>query len=162
MPSYLCGDSNLCFICKFFFRLPVGHTHEDIDACFGTIATWFGTSIIQNPQEYKLAVEKAFSGEGKKIKCCVNDVFVVSDYQSFFEDCIDTHFGRTHKLEWTQHQYCFEAVEISRLFPCGAKFTYRKYSSDKVVVINKKPALLCKTAIRRKTGKLDSLLFVNN
>ena len=40
----------------------MGHTHEDIDACFGTIASWFDRTIIQTPQEYKLALEAAFAG----------------------------------------------------------------------------------------------------
>ena len=135
-------------------RLPVGHTHEDIDACFGTIATWFQRNIIQTPQDYKQQIETAFNGGAdSKLKCNVEDVFVVPNYQSFFGESIDKNFGRMHKREWTQHQYRFEAVTISNHFPGRAKFTYRKYASDKVVVIDKKPILSCRTPVGILTGK---------
>jgi hypothetical protein len=135
--------------------LPVGHTHEDIDGCFGTIAQWFTKTIIHTPKEYKTSIEKAFEGgEYSKLKCRVVDVFVVPDYQSFFGSSIDPYFGRLHKLKWTQHQYRFEAVTISELFPNGAKFTYRKYSSDKVVLIEKRPPFLCKHSLGKLTGQI--------
>jgi hypothetical protein len=60
-----------------------------------------------------------------------------------------------HKREWTQHQYRFEAVTIAddNYFPHGAKFTYRKYACYKVVVIDKKPILSCRTPVGILTGK---------
>ena len=135
-------------------RLPVGHTHEDIDACFGVIASWYGTHIVHTPDEYKAAIEEAFGAESSKLKCKVVDVFVVPNYQAFFAPAIDPHFGRTHKMEWTQHQYRFEAVTISDHFPNGVKFTYRKFSCDKVVVIDKKPIINCRTPVGILTGNL--------
>ena len=87
------------------------------------------------------------------MKCNVEDVFVVPNYQSFFGESIDKNFGRMHKREWTQHQYRFEAVTISSHFPGGAKFTYRKYASDKVVVIDKQPILSCRTPVGILTGR---------
>ena len=59
------------------------------------------------------------------------------------------------KREWTQHQYRFEAVTIAddNYFPHGAKFTYRKYACDKVVVNDKKPILSCRTPVGILTGK---------
>ena len=61
-----------------------------------------------------------------------------------------------HKREWTQHQYRFEAVTIDEgnYFPHGAKFTYRKYACDKVVVIDKKPILSCRTPVGILTGEI--------
>ena len=135
-------------------RLPVGHTHEDIDACFGVIATWYGRHIVHTPQEYAEAIESAFGAESSKLKCKVVDVFVVPNYQEFFSSSIDQHFGRTHKLEWTQHQYRFEAVTVSDYFPNGVKFTYRKYSCDKVVLIDKKPIINCRTPVGILTGSM--------
>jgi hypothetical protein len=120
-------------------RLPVGHTHEDIDACFGTIATWYDSRICMTPQQYKADIEAAFLAEDSyKLRVEVEDVFVVPDYQHFFGKYIDKHFQRMHKQEWTQHQFRFEAVPVTDLFPCGSKFTFRKYSSDRVVLIEKK------------------------
>lgn len=100
-------------------RLPVGHTHEDIDACFGVIASWYGRHIVHTPQEYAEAIEEAFGAEHSQLKCKVVDVFIVPNYQEFFATSIDPHFGRTHKMEWTQHQYRFEAITISDQFPHG-------------------------------------------
>ena len=57
-----------------------------------------------------------------------------------------------HKQEWTQHQYRFEAVIPSKYFPNGAKFTYRKFSSDRVVIIDKMPKLLARSPIGMRTG----------
>ena len=139
-------------------RLPVGHTHEDIDACFGVIASWYGRHIVHTPQEYAEAIEEAFGAEHSKLKCKVVDVFIVPNYQEFFATSIDPHFGRTHKMEWTQHQYRFEAITLSDHFPNGVKFTYRKFSSDKVVLIDKKPIINCRTPVGILTGL--KLLFL--
>ena len=126
-------------------RLPVGHTHEDIDACFGTLASWFDRVIIQTPDAYKEQIEAAFNGVSTKLWCKVIDVFVIPNFKDFFNPYIDTKFSRYTKKEWTQHQYRFEAVTISTEFPSGSKLTYRKYSSDRVVVIDKKPIFSCTT-----------------
>lgn len=49
-------------------RLPVGHTHEDIDAMFGTIWTALQTEVIKSPQEWKRKAMAAFDvREGRKI-----------------------------------------------------------------------------------------------
>lgn len=69
----------------------MGHTHEDIDACFGTLASWFSRTIIQTPQGYKEAIEEAFVGgvttKGStrlsNLKCNVIDVLIVPNYQLF-------------------------------------------------------------------------------
>ena len=126
-------------------RLPVGHTHEDIDGCFGTLAAWFDRNIIQTPDGYKEQIEAAFNADSSKLKCKVKDVFIVPNYKEFFSPFIDPKFNRYTKKEWTQHQYRFEAVTISEYFPLGSKLTYRKYSSDRVVVIDKKPIFSCTT-----------------
>jgi hypothetical protein len=64
--------------------LHVGHTHEDIDGCFGVLAHWFEHQIIQTPQSYKTSLEASFK-ETSKLKAEVVDVFVVPDYQEFFK-----------------------------------------------------------------------------
>jgi hypothetical protein len=55
-------------------RLHVGHTHEDIDACFENIAVYFQRNIIQTPQDYMKQMEAAFNGSSNsKLKCSVED-----------------------------------------------------------------------------------------
>ena len=143
-------------------RLPVRHTHEDIDACFGVIAAWYGRHIVHTPQEYTQSIEAALGAESSKRKCKVVDVFVVPNYQEFFAPFIDRDFKRLHKMEWTQHQYRFEAVTVSDYFPTGVKFTYRKFSSDKVVIIDKKPIINCRTPVGILTGSiLCTIIFIS-
>jgi hypothetical protein len=42
-------------VCKkiIMTRLPTGHTHEDIDSCFGCIWTWFRGQIFETLDQYK-------------------------------------------------------------------------------------------------------------
>lgn len=37
-------------------RLPVGHTHEDIDSIFGVISRWIFERFVLDPQSYELAI----------------------------------------------------------------------------------------------------------
>jgi hypothetical protein len=139
----------------------VGHTHEDIDACFGTLASWFTTEAqVLTPQEYKTKVEAKFGDTSAgRLKAGVEDVFVVPDYEAFFKKDFDKDFGHTHKNEFTQLQWRFEAVDISDLFPCGAKVKYQKFSNEQVTIIEKKAKMLCTTPVGRLYGGISSLLL---
>lgn len=133
----------------------MGHTHEDIDACFGTLATWFSTeSQILTPQDYKTKLEAKFGSTSfGAMRARVEDINVVPDYEAFFAPAFDPNFGHTHKSEFTQHQWRFEAVQKTDLFPCGgAKVTYQKYSSERVTIIEKKPKMLCTSPVGRRYG----------
>ena len=114
-------------------RLMVGHTHCDIDAVFGRLWKYARTRHILTPQAYELAVTNALSTAGYKAK--VVDIFVVPDYTSYFEGCGDNNFGKYSKLEATQLQFCFEAIEPSIDFPNGVKTTYRAYSANETIEI---------------------------
>ena len=109
--------------------------------------------MVHTPQQYNAAVEKAFDGTDNKWKCEVEDVYVVADYKSFFKPCIDSKFGRWTKEEWTQLQVKCEAVILSDLFPNGVATSYKKFSSDRVVGIEKRPKAECKTRLGLLTGK---------
>ena len=81
------------------------------------------------------------------------DIFLLPNFCKFIKPFIDTSFGRTHKEEYTQHQWRFKAVRPDRTyFPRGVKVTYKKYSSDKLVIIEKKPAQLCRRIEGQMTG----------
>ena len=140
----------------------MGHTHEDIDACFGTLASWFTTEAqVLTPQEYKTKVEAKFGDTSAgRLKARVEDVFVVPDYEAFFKKDFDKDFGHTHKNEFTQLQWRFVAVDISDLFPCGAKVTYQKFSNEQVTIIEKKAKMLCTTPVGRLYGGISSSLLL--
>jgi hypothetical protein len=115
----------------WFTRLPVGHTHEDIDAIFGVIANAVFGKTIHTIAEYQKIIRQRFSKSG--LKCSFQDVFVIPNYVSVMEDHIDPHLKNLHKMENTMLQWRFDAVVPSPgLFPNGVKTCYRAYSADKV------------------------------
>ena len=117
-------------LCKILTvtRLPVGHTHEDIDAKFGVIWTRNRGQHIQSPQIATKLIMQSFKETSSPVK--VVDVFVVPDYTAYIAKFIDKSLSRAHKLDWTQLQWIFESVPISPQFSSGVKVTYRAYSSD--------------------------------
>ena len=82
-------------------RLPVGHTHEDIDSKFAKIWVMLRTQHVATMSAYKDLIIKALSGTGQKANepCEVMDIFVVPDYFSLLEPAMDTKFGRYAKLQ---------------------------------------------------------------
>jgi hypothetical protein len=48
-------------------RLPVGHTHEDIDALFGTIWSHLRSKTILSPDEFRTLVARAFEAPTTKV-----------------------------------------------------------------------------------------------
>ena len=136
----------------YFTRLPVGHTHDDIDACFAIIwKCWMRYQSCETLDMYKEGVESAFREEGGLVGKLF-DVVVVPNYQEFLENCIDSKLKRLHKEINTQHQWRFETVIPSQHFPTGCKTTYRAYSSDAVVEFIKKPKDQCISLIGKYTG----------
>ena len=74
-------------------RLPVGHTHEDIDAKFAKIWTAARNTHVLTPHHYNDLILKALGGISK-LKVLVVDIFVIPDYEDYLMDCIDNRFGR--------------------------------------------------------------------
>ena len=102
-------------------RLPVGHTHEDIDSKFAKIWTALRGKHIATMNEYKNLIENVLRSESRELNCEVVDLFAIPDYDSLITPCMDPDFGRYAKLEWTQLQWRFQKVEISSSFLLGVK-----------------------------------------
>ena len=136
----------------FYTRLPKGHTHDDMDAIFGTIWTAIlSYGSAHTFEQFKKSVEAAFSSE--KTAATVMDItMVIPDYKKFLEPCIDKKLADLHKGEKTQLQWRFEAIDPSIWFPFGVKTTYRAYCSEKVVELVPKAKESCITPIGRMTG----------
>ena len=111
-----------------FTRLPVGHTHEDIDSKFAKIWVGLRCHSIYTPQQYKAKLEEIFASS--RIKCKVVDVFAVPDYHEWLERHIDSEFGKCHKGVQTMHQWQFEKVTTSVHFPMGVKTSHKLFSAD--------------------------------
>jgi hypothetical protein len=134
----------------YFTRLPTGHTHEDIDAIFALIWMIFRSQTCETLEMYKNMIETAF--KESKLNVCFKDVYIIPNFQLLLEGCIDSKISRLHKDIQTQHQWRFEAVKDSLLFPLGCKTTYRAYSSDVVVEFVKKHQAQCISPIGQYTG----------
>jgi hypothetical protein len=112
-----------------------------------------------HPVEYKEMVERSFGPDsGSSMRLEVEDIWVVPDYTAFFHSSIDGKLSLLHKGDNTQHQWRFEAVTISNFHPTGVKAMYRKYCSDKVVIMEKKCKLRCVSKVGKLTGN-DLLLL---
>jgi hypothetical protein len=60
-------------------RLPVGHTHDDIDACFGHIWKFLRKRIISSVESYKLKIEEKFLKS--RLRVFVKHIYVIPDYK---------------------------------------------------------------------------------
>ena len=142
----------------FYTRLPVGHTHEDIDACFGLIWNWFRKQNIQTPEKFKIELERAL--KDSRIPTEIIDVFAVPNYKTFLAPHIDQYLSHLHKLDETVHQWKFEAVAPDSDFPLGVKTMYRMYASDQVIKIDKVAQFAAKTVDATLTGQFAYTLLV--
>ena len=111
-------------------RLPIGHTHEDIDSKFAKIWVALRRQHVATMSAYAKLIREALRSDDSKLPVEVVDIFAVPDYVSCFESCIDPKLSRYAKLVWTQLQWRFQQVEACSDFPLGFKTTYRTYAQD--------------------------------
>lgn len=122
-------------------RLPVGHTHEDIDSKFALIWRRIRAAHTLTMNNYKAAIEQALKSDKEPVK--VEDLHMIPDYTSYFRPHVDKQLGRYSKMEWTELEFTFESVSASDMFPLGVKTTYRPYTADNVIRIVPDETELC-------------------
>ena len=105
-------------------RLPVGHTHEDIDAHFGIIWEHCRLAHIHTVDEYCSYIRSSFP----KKKVRVMKVFSVNDYELFFSLSTDKikYFAKLHDTK-----LCFRFVLKEGKSQCS----YRAFAADTVLLI---------------------------
>ena len=108
-------------------RLPVGHTHEDIDSIFALIWQKVKRSFCFTPNDYEALIRDATRSKGKKQ--FVEDVFMVPDFVRFLTPFVDSGFSHFAVEQYTQHVWIFDAVDIDARHPNGVHTHFRKYSS---------------------------------
>lgn len=105
-------------------RLPVGHTHEDIDSLFAKIWKKLRQMHVITPQQYSTLAKAALYKDGRPVD--VKDVFCVPDFESLVvQDCADSTLGRWKLSQWAQLQWTVESVAVSAEFPLGVRTSYR-------------------------------------
>lgn len=100
-------------------RLPVGHSHADIDAMFGKIWKKARREAITTPQRYRKIIEEAIKTPNKAVR--VKDVFMIPDIVKYLEQYTDKELKNYAKMEDTKLQFIFDAVPVSADYPGGVK-----------------------------------------
>ena len=139
----------------YFERLPVGHTHEDIDGVFSRIWTKMRDVGVITPQDYRRMVMGALKPKSKDDSSePLNtmkfvDIYCLPNYKQFMECHIDHKLGRLFKEQWTQLCVRFRAVDRSNKFPNGVEMHYRAYAQDAVYEIVDSKFWECGKAVRK-------------
>ena len=120
-----------------YTRLPVGHTHEDIDSRFGKIWTYIRQRHVYTPQQFSQHIKAAFGNRGNIFVVLVLAIF---DYYSFYNEYVD-HDIKMGKGDATQHQWKFQRASPSVMekysaeFPNSVVIQYRKMAQDQTVML---------------------------
>ena len=133
----------------YLSRLPVGHTHEDIDAQFGHIWTWFRSTPCLSLDQYREGIEECF--RTSIVRLTFKDIYVVPNYFEFMRGQFDV-IDRWAKRELTVHQIYFSRVPLSVYFPLGVRVMYRDYISPRVVELKPVEKNRAATRIGQLTG----------
>jgi hypothetical protein len=113
-------------------RLPVGHTHEDIDSRFGKIWTYIRTRHVYTFDEFCKAIKSAF---GYSPLISVQPVFAVYNYKAYYDQFIDPSLiDKYSKLEGTQLYFKIQPLrdEDRACNPANilVRTNYRKFGQD--------------------------------
>ena len=106
-------------------RLPVGHTHEDIDAVFALIWQRIKNDFVFTHQQYKLFILQALAK--KALVQQVKDVFVLPNLSLLLSPHLNRGFRRAFKQQWTMHKREFNRCGLSEehLHPIGIPVNVR-------------------------------------
>lgn len=84
-----------------FTRLPVGHTHEDIDGKFGNIWSSVRNENLLSPQQYERHLREVVFRKSEN-PFDVHDVFCIPDYKKFLNHSIDPLFEGWSRGDYTK------------------------------------------------------------
>jgi hypothetical protein len=110
-------------------RLPVGHTHEDIDGLFALIWKKLRDEYIITPSQFSDLIAYSLR---KKARVVVNDVHAVPDYVKLLDGCIDKDLGRYAKEEWAQLQMHFDRNDNAHM---DCDISYQAYTQDEFIEV---------------------------
>ena len=134
----------------FLTRLPVGHTHEDIDAMFGILWVSFRLKPCLTLEAYKQGIIEAFNGD-RKVEVVVEDVHIVPNYVEVISPNVDK-LTRWAKEQLTVHQIHISVCNPTVYFPFGYFLRYRDYCSDRVVEMKSVEKRSAATTVGHLTG----------
>jgi len=86
------------------WRLPVGHTHEDIDGRFGVLSMQIRDQSIETTQKFFAEARFAFRGE-----CDITYIAAIYAYKEFYEAFLDKHI-MVKKQDYTNLGFRFQRL----------------------------------------------------
>jgi len=119
-------------------RLPVGHTHEDIDSRFGKIHTYIREKHVSTFEEFCSRIKEAF---GKSAEVFVKPVFAIYDYKEYYDQFIDKQLvDKYSRLDVTQLYFKIQPVRECDLGDGNTsnilvRTNYRKFGQDYTVFL---------------------------
>jgi hypothetical protein len=141
-----------------YSRLPVGHTHCDIDGIFGILWKHIFNEPCQTLSRYEEIIKTAFKLAGLEVE--VKDLFVCPDYKQIIGPFVDPNLSNLHCTKNTKHQWRFDAVEVGPFFPLGVKVCYKAYSCNEIVEIELRHPRQCHSFVGSQTG-LEPVMVYN-
>ena len=72
----------------YLTRLPVGHTHEDIDGLFGHIWTWFRKESCHTLEDYRVGVLECF--KDSVVNLDIQDLYITPNDGEFLAPQFDS------------------------------------------------------------------------
>ena len=157
-------------------RLPVGHTHEDIDSRFGKIHTYIRNRHIYTFENFCGEIKAAF---GNSDQISVEPVYAILDYKDFYDKFIDKQLvDKYSRLDFTQLYFKIQPVRDSDLVAGSnanilVRTNYRKFGQEYTVMLRENTEeagttelpylpVLIKSAWIPENAKNAQCLFPNN
>ena len=139
-----------------FTRLPTGHGHGEDDGAFAVIKKALKGTTMHTWDSMRRIVEDKLGNS--KLQVQLEDVFTISDYTSFLDNCFEVPHN-CHKLSETQHQWYFQRVPVTAHFPFGVQTKYRELAAQSSVA--------CKMLYNKSMGlsplaRLTGLFFTEH
>jgi hypothetical protein len=128
-------------------RLPVGHTHEDIDSRFGKLWVYMRDKHIYTFDEFSDVIKNAFGDSGNVF---VQPIFAILDYKSYYDKFIDKHLvDKYSRMDSTQLYFKIQPsrvsdIEVGSTNPGSnllVRTNYRKFGQEYTVFLKENPTI---------------------
>ena len=127
-------------------RLPVGHTHEDIDSRFGKLWIFIRDRHIYTFDGFCTIIKEAF---GNSDQIFVQPTLAILDYKAYYDQFIDKHLvDKYSRMEFTQLYFKIQPCRASDIIGEGGnpgsnllvRTNYRKFGQEYTVFLRENPS----------------------
>ena len=117
-------------------RLPVGHTHEDIDSRFGKLWTYIRDRHVYTFDGFCSIIKEAF---GNSNNVFVQPTFAILDYKAYYDQFIDKHLvDKYSRMDFTQLYFKVQPHTDSNS-NLLVRTNYRKFGQEYTVFLRENP-----------------------